>query len=365
MMKKRKNFLLASIFIGVVIGLTSLANLNWRQIFKYSSDSRETLNSSQANPTSYPSAKKNSDGSQPFAELTIPYLRQQQFESELTSLEEVGSNNQYRSYLTSYSSEDLTINGLLTIPTGEQPENGWPAIVFIHGYIPPAQYQTQERYQDYVDYLARNGFVVFKIDLRGHGQSEGIATGAYFSGDYIIDTLNAYAALQSFDQVDPNRIGLWGHSMGGNIVLRSMTANPSIPAGVIWGGTVFTYTDFEQFGIQDDSYQRPDEDSPRRQRRSELFETHGRFDASSPFWQQVMPTNYLEKLQGAIQLHHATNDPVTDVRYSRNLNQILNQTNIPHQLYEYQAGGHNLVSPVFSQAMQRTVDFFEEYLGKY
>ncbi|MEA2020697.1 MAG: alpha/beta fold hydrolase [Patescibacteria group bacterium] len=220
----------------------------------------------------------------PFAELTIPYLRQRKYESELTSLEEVSQDSSYITYITSYDSDQLRINALLTKPTGREPEEGWPAIVFIHGYIPPSQYQTGERYSDYVDYLARNNFVVFKIDLRGHGASEGEPSSAYYSSDYVIDTLNAYAALQNLDFVNPNQIGLWGHSMGGNIILRSLVVKPDIPVAVIWAGSVFTYQDFIDYGIDDDSYQPPSPTAPRRQYRQDLFDTYGSFSLDSNFW---------------------------------------------------------------------------------
>ena len=61
-------------------------------------------------------------------------------------------------------SRDTVENGLLTVPLGDVPAGGFPAIVFVHGYIPPEIYRTTERYVDYVDALARSGFVVFKID---------------------------------------------------------------------------------------------------------------------------------------------------------------------------------------------------------
>ena len=54
-------------------------------------------------------------------------------------------------------------------------------IVFNHGYIPPSQYRTTERYVAYVDGFASNGYIVFRPDYRGHDQSEGAPTGAYGS----------------------------------------------------------------------------------------------------------------------------------------------------------------------------------------
>ncbi len=106
----------------------------------------------------------------PFEELTIPYLAKRAYDSDLGEKKLYQSKPTYNSYITSYISDGLKINGLLTIPKGEVPAGGWSAVVFVHGYIPPTTYKTTEKYIEYVDYLARNGLVVFKIDLRGHGE---------------------------------------------------------------------------------------------------------------------------------------------------------------------------------------------------
>lgn len=298
----------------------------------------------------------------PFQEMTIPYLRKQSFQSSLGELKRVNENQNYISYVTNYDSDGLRINGLLTQPTGQMPQGGWPGIVFVHGYIPPRQYQTLQNYVSYVDFLARNGFVVFKIDLRGYAESEGEPGGAYYSADYIVDTLSAYTALQSATFVNPQRIGLWGHSMAGNVVFRSFTAKPEIPAIAIWAGAVYSYRDFREYGISDGSFQPFPTDSERARKRRELFEKYGDFNPDSSFWKQVTPTNYLQDLKGAIQIHHAVNDTVVSIKYSRDVMALLDGTSIVHELHEYPEGGHNIAGASFTQAMQRTVDFFKKYL---
>lgn len=232
------------------------------------------------------SVSKNTPTPFPFQEITIPYLRDREYKSALGTRQKSYETNEYTAYLTSYKSDGLKINGLLTEPQGQRPADGWPAIVFLHGYIPPTLYQTEKQYYDYVDYLARAGFVVFKIDLRGHAESEGEATGAYFSGDYIIDTLNAYAALEKADFVDPQKIGLWGHSMAGNVVLRSLAVKPTIPAAVIWAGAGYTYADMQKYGIDDNSYRPPTQITQRQGRRQRIRDLYGDYSASSDFWRQ-------------------------------------------------------------------------------
>lgn len=288
-------------------------------------------------------------------------MRQRTYASQLGELKQLGSNSNYTSYLTSYDSDGLKINGLLTEPKGEMPTGGWPGIVFIHGYIPPSLYQTTQKYVEYVDYLSRRGFVVFKIDLRGHGDSEGEAGGAYYSGDYIVDVLNARSALQKSDFVS-NKVGLWGHSMAGNVSFRALAVAQNIDAVVIWAGAVYTYEDFMEYGISDNSYRPPTSTSPSRRKREQIMQTHGTFHKDSEFWRQVAPTNYLEGITTPIEIHHAVDDSVVPIEYSRNLMSKLAGTSIPHKLFEYEAGGHDIEGESFYSAMSRTAAFFIKQL---
>jgi fermentation-respiration switch protein FrsA (DUF1100 family) len=301
-------------------------------------------------------------------EITIDYLRDLEIIGSGITFEEVLPNGaNYYQHLVSYISEGNKIFGLLTIPFPEPPEGGYKAIVFNHGYIPPAAYRTTERYTAYVDHLASNGFVVFKIDYRGHGQSQGEPSGTYFSPAYTIDSIAALKSLQTMDIIDPQGIGMWGHSMAGNLVLRAMLIEPDIKAGVIWAGAVYSYDDFANYGITDNTYRPPaapqtgQTPDPRRGTRA-IFETYGRPDVKVDYWQAVSLTENIEFLNHPLQLHHAQDDPVVNIAYSRDLAAVLGENGKEYQFYEYEAGGHNLISPYFNQAIQRTVEFFRDNL---
>lgn len=303
-------------------------------------------------------------------ELTIAALRTRYISgSEITLEQQLQNGANYYQYIASYISEGNRIYGLLTIPMSEMPPGGFKAIVFNHGYIPPSTYRTTERYVAYVDTLARNGFVVFKIDLRGHGNSEGVATGSYYSPDYTIDAIAALKSLQTLPYVDPDGIGMWGHSMAGNLVLRAMLIEPDIKAAVIWAGAGYSYDDLANYGISDTSFRRePDRDddtedlnNPRRRGRL-IRETYGPPDTSHPFWRAVSLTANLRYLQAPLQLHHAVDDTVVSVAYSRDLVAALQENGKVYEYYEYAGGGHNIESPYFDEAILRTVAFFQTHL---
>jgi uncharacterized protein len=304
--------------------------------------------------------------------ISIPYLRTRVIQSDgLQIEEELPNSSNYKSYIASYYSEGYKVYGLLTVPLDNAPEGGFPAIVFCHGYIPPDQYVTTERYVAYVDYLARNGFVVFKIDFRGNGRSEGDSSGSYFSSAYTIDAISALKSLQKFDKVNPERIGMWGHSMAGNTVLRAMEVTDSIKAGVIWAGAVYSYQDFVTYGISDSSYvhkpdtkkegadQKDSEISPEMQKIRTDPQT---IDFNSSFWTSISLTKNIAYLTRPLQIDQAIDDPVVNIGYSRDLAQVLKNNGKDYEFYEYAGGGHNIASPYFETAMERTVKFFKDNL---
>ncbi|MBN1666655.1 MAG: alpha/beta fold hydrolase [Anaerolineales bacterium] len=326
--------------------------------------------STSPTPTSTLTPTPTAAGFEVGQELTIAYLRALEITgSTITFEEKLADRSNYHQHLVSYLSEGNQIYGLLTIPFGEPPQGGFKAVVFNHGYIPPAAYRTTERYTAYVDYLARSGFVVFKIDLRGHGNSQGEPSGSYFSPGYTIDAIAALKSLQTLDYVDPQGIGLWGHSMAGNLVLRAMLIEPDIKAGVIWAGAVYSYDDLMTYGIDDNTYQPPPTATPGTAQTPEppsgrqlIFETYGRPDTQVEYWQAVALTENIEYLNRPLQLHHASDDTVVNIAYSYGLAEVLQQNGKLYEFYEYEGGGHNLVSPYFEQAMQRTVEFLRQNL---
>ncbi len=301
--------------------------------------------------------------------LTIAWLDQLDFPgSEIVIEETLNPGANYFRYLTSYQSEDLKIYALMTVPYGDKPETGWPVVVFNHGFIPPDQYRTTERYIAYVDSFARSGYIVFRSDYRGHDNSEGEARGAYSNPDYTIDVLNAVAALQAHPEADPARIGMWGHSMGGYITLRAMLVSDEIKAGVIWAGVVGDYpnlflrpTQIAPGGNGAGSEPTPDLTRGRGRWRQSLIDTYGTPEENPEFWASISSSTYLENLSGPLQLHHGTADTSVPVAASEYLQAELETAERYSELYVYPGDDHNL-SVAFTAAMQRSIEFFNKYV---
>lgn len=278
--------------------------------------------------------------------------------SDIQIEEQLPAGTNYERLRVSYQSEGLKIYALMTIPYGETPPGGWPAIVFNHGYIPPDVYQTTERYVAYVDGFARNGYIVLKPDYRGHGDSEGEARGAYGRPDYTIDVLNAVASVQRYPLADPQRIGMWGHSMGGHITLRVMVTTKTVKVGVIWAGVTASYPDmmFRWRATPPASISRS-----ARGWRSEFIDAYGDPDANPAFWASISPIDYAADLSGPLQLHHGEEDESVPMVFSDLLYQAVQAAGKEVEYYTYPGNDHNL-SQSFSVAMQRSIEFFDRYL---
>lgn len=298
----------------------------------------------------------------PLHELTIENLRKSDYPGSDIEIEQTlspGSN--YKRYIASYKSEGLKIYALLTVPNGEKPESGWPVVVFNHGYIPPTQYRTTERYTAYTDGFSRNGYIVFRSDYRGHGNSEGEATGGYGSNNYTIDILNAVSSIKMYPDADPDSIGMWGHSMGGFITLRSMVTTKDIKAGVIWAGVVASYPDLLNNWRRRNFSPPPGIPSRALSWRQSLVDQYGQPEENPEFWNSISANSFLVDISGPLQIHHGTADSSVPVLFSQTLEEQMKSAKKEVELYVYQGDDHNLGNN-FNTAMNKSIEFFDKYL---
>lgn len=300
--------------------------------------------------------------------LSIEALRKGEYPgSEISLDQELEDGVNYKRYIASYKSEGLKIYGLLTIPIGVRPDKGWPVIIFNHGFIPPDQYITTERYVAYQDAFARTDYVTFKSDYRGHGNSEGEAN-SYGSNGYTIDVINALSSVKKLKDlngaflIDKDRIGMWGHSMGGFITLRAMVVDPEIRAGVIWAGVVASYPDMLSKWRRGNDFISPSPTtSSRRGWRRSFVEKYGTPEENPGFWNSISANSYLEDISGPVQLHHGTTDHSVPLEFSEILDRELTRLGKRSELFVYEGDDHNLENNL-DLALSRSVEFFDKYV---
>lgn len=347
MNKITKIFIILCIFAGLIFLFTTVNqprvnNINGNPFVL------ENLNLEQSEK------KEENENKEESFPMFIKTLREREYPGDNFVIEKILSNaSNYRQFIASYKSEGLKIYGLLTVPTTPKPKNGYPAIIFVHGYIPPKEYSTTGNYPTYQATLARGGFITFKPDLRGHGNSEGEAVSAHSSEKYVIDVMYAISYIKNHEDVDITKIGYWGHSNGGQIGLRVVVISPDIKAASFWAGVVGSYEDMLETYNHKISFL--------RNNNNPLIKEYGLPSENPEFWKKIDPYSYLNDISAPIQLQHGTNDSSVPIELSRRLKEELEKLGKTVEYYEYPGDDHNIGNNS-NTAWQRSIEFFEKNL---
>ena len=134
------------------------------------------------------------------------------------------------------AADGTVMSALLYVPQNATPETPAPGILAVHGYI-----NSRETQDGFAIEFARRGYVVLALDQTGHGFSGGPAFSAGFGGPAVL------SYLRGLDFVDPDNIGLEGHSMGGWTVLAAAAAMPDAYRSMVLEGSS-TGAPFAQVG---------------------------------------------------------------------------------------------------------------------
>ena len=296
--------------------------------------------------------------------LSIQSMRLREYPGSDIAIEEtLTPGKTYTRYIVSYKSDGLKIYALLLVPNGTKPKDGWPVIILNHGYIIPSRYTPEGNYVPYADAFARNGYIVFKPNYRGHGKSEGDATSTYFSPDYTIDDLNAIASIKKYANTDPDKIGVWGHSMGGSITLRDLVIDKTdIKAASIWSGVVGNYNDIV-YNWQNRVSYKPDflDLKLRNKNYDVLKKLYGAPLENPAFWNSVDPTFFLKDIAVPVQIQVGLADTQVPSDFSKGLYNDLKSLGKTVEYFEYPGNNHD-INQSFTPAMKRTISFFDRFL---
>ncbi len=116
----------------------------------------------------------------------------------------------------------------------------WPVVVVVYGG-PMGQRVTNRWSAGFEEVLLNNGFLVFSLDNRGTGY-RGVEFDASLYRTLghveVVDQMVGVDYLRSLDIVDPDRVGVFGWSYGGYMVLMSMFQEPAAFAAGVSGAPV-------------------------------------------------------------------------------------------------------------------------------
>jgi len=131
---------------------------------------------------------------------------------------------------------EVTLAGTLTMPSSG---NNFTAVILISGSGSQDRNEEIMGHKPFLvvaDYLTRHGIAVLRYDDRGFAQSTGDFMSAT-TADFATDTESAVEYLKSRKEINPNKIGLMGHSEGGIIAPMIAARSKDIGFIVMLAGT--------------------------------------------------------------------------------------------------------------------------------
>jgi dipeptidyl aminopeptidase/acylaminoacyl peptidase len=275
----------------------------------------------------------------------------------------------FTQYYIAYPSDDLTITGMMHVPTGAGP---FPVIVLLHGYYERDQYYSGADTWQTAELLAREGYLVVAPDYRSWGDSD-IGISLFHSG-LVIDTLNLLTALDSVPQADVSRIGLWGHSMGGGVTTKVLVVDDRVQAAVLYapnsaddGDLVGRWGPGCLPGQSQDAGDmcNPGEVIPPGTDEA-LLQAYFAAVADPAALQRVAPYYHLEAISVPMQIHIGTADGTslthTPPEWSEKLYQALAAAGKEVTFFEYEGAGHYFEGEAWSLFHERLLTFFDAAL---
>jgi len=287
----------------------------------------------------------------PFEQYTIDYLRQRSYGGgALEIVRTMDASAQFIRYLIRYSSDDLTMYGYMNIPSGTGP---YPVVIVIHGLTDSGTFNSLTFANDMTDTLARAGYLVIFPILRGYPPS---ASGDnMFRVGMAVDILNLIAHIKNqggqagpLEQADPARIGLLGHSMGGDVALRVMTVSAGIKAVVLYASLS---------GNEIKNSQQLYEISLEPQFQNEL----NTLPSMMPL---ISPVYYFGNVSAPIQLYHGTADETVPVSWAQETCSFMSAAGKNINCIYYEGAGHIFGGTTRDQFFESMLLFYGTHLSQ-
>lgn len=124
------------------------------------------------------------------------------------------------------NSRGLKLAGKLSRP--DKAEGKLPVVLLVHGFT---GHKDEGHISSLAEELAKSGIASVRFDAEGFGgESEGTLEDDYRFSHQLADTEEQLEWLRKQDWADASRIGIWGHSMGGQITVIVTSRDHDISA---------------------------------------------------------------------------------------------------------------------------------------
>ncbi len=296
----------------------------------------------------------NQKGIGPLAKYSFINLRKREFLGNQIELGRVLKNNsQFTSYMFYYNSQGRKVSGQANLPAGRQvyPKDGFPVIVMVRGYVDDQIYRTGMGTLKPSEYYASNGFITLAPDFLGFGESDDtypdILEDRFVRPMTIFDLL---ASVKNLKGANPDRVGIWAHSNGGQIAISVLEISKKEYPTVLWAPvtkgfpeSVITYmSQMDDLGLK-------------VKKRIDDF-----LDKYDP--KEYSISEFLGDIKAPLQVHQGTGDDYIEENWTGNFVSKLKSLGGPVNYYKYPGDNHNL-SINWDTVVGRDLEFFKRNLN--
>jgi len=303
---------------------------------------------------------------------TIEGLRKHKFLSgKITIRETLLETEFFTRYLIEYPSDGLVITGVMQVPTiGEPP---YPVIVMNHGFFSRTVYASGDGTDRAAEFLNKRGYLTVSSDYRTWADAE-TGVSLYYSG-LAIDIINLMNALPSFPEADVDRIGMWGHSMGGGATLKVLTIDDRIKAAVLYSSVSADFTDIiERWGPGclgdvfegEVEYGCNSSDVLPLTLPDDLITAYFDSVTDPDMLEAVSPLYHFDFVTAPVQIVYGTEDGKTSAgtppEWSKKMYEGFVEAGVDAQLFAHAGEGHSFRDDEWYAFMQRSSQFFDVYV---
>lgn len=121
-----------------------------------------------------------------------------------------------------FLSQGEQCSGTLFLPDGDS--SRLPAVVLAHGFTAT----RRDGLPAFAERFADEGFAALTFDYRGFGDSEGCERQVLEIDRELEDVGAAIDFIRSRAGIDPDRVALWGTSLGGGLAFEAAAKDPSL-----------------------------------------------------------------------------------------------------------------------------------------
>ena len=280
--------------------------------------------------------------------------------------------------LFKYESQGKNISGALNLKINEslQESAKKPSIIMLRGYVPLENYYSGLGTKNAAAVFAENSYITLAPDFLGFGESDPEPADTwearFIKTVNVIDLIKTIQVFPELDlsqlenfpikkiTLDPNKIGIWGHSNGGQIAVSVLEImNSNLPT-TLWAPVLAPFP----YSILYFSDEYSDEGKETRKYLSLFEKDYDVFDFSI--------TQHLDQLHGPIQIQHGTNDDSALVTWTEEFLAKVDLENkrratdssaenkvVPIEIdfYKYPGANHNL-QPNWNEAVRKDLSFF-------